>query len=196
VGELVLGNRVIVIGDSLLAGTAPRNDGQMCEALNGFGWDVEVDAEPGRFVEFGHEVLDQRLRPDGGDDWDAAAIMLGNQFDGDLSAFTKSLDELLERLAPRPTLIYTLTETDADRVALNEVIRDRPRFHPNLVVIDWAEITAGDPDALLVDGGPFLTPEGTDRLVLFTAAALGTAPGEPPGECLPSLFTDDSAIVL
>jgi hypothetical protein len=94
-------------------------------------------------------------------------------------------------------VIYTLTETDVGRAALNDVIRDRPRFHSNLVVIDWAEITsADDADLLLVDDGPFLTEEGSGRLVLFTAAALGEPPGEPPGECLPSVFTDDSAIVL
>lgn len=197
VGEQVLGNRIIVIGDSLFAGTAPRNDGIMCDVLTSFGWDVELDAEPGRFVEFGGVVLDQRLRPDGGDDWDAAAIFVGNQFDGDVESFTRELDEALTRLAPRPTLIYTLTETDTDRAALNEVIRDRPRFHPNLKVIEWAEITsADDADLLLVDNGPLLTDEGSGRLVLYTAEALGRAPGDTEGDCLPSVFTDDSAIVL
>jgi hypothetical protein len=196
VGSLVLGNRIILIGDSVLASTASRNDGVMCEALTGFGWDVEVDAEPGRFIEFGNEVLDQRLRPDGGDDWDVAAIMLGNQFDGDLTGFARELDDLLERLAPRPILLYTVTETDAERDALNEVIRDQPRYHPNLVIIDWAEISASGAEELLVDGGPQLTEEGSSRLVLYTAGALQQAPGEPPGECLPSIFTDDSAIVL
>jgi hypothetical protein len=196
VGQVVLGNRLIVIGDSLMASTAPRNDGVMCEALNGFGWDVEVNAEPGRFIEFGHEVLDQRFRPDGGDDWDAAVVMFGNQYDGDLVEFTRSLDELLRRLAPRPVVIYTVTETDAERAELNEMIRDRPRYHLNLVVIDWAEITAVDAEILLVDDGPLLTEEGSRRLVLYTAAALREAPGEPPGDCLPSVFTDDSAIVL
>jgi hypothetical protein len=171
----------------------------MCEALVGFGWDVEVDAEPGRFVEFGHDVIDARLRPDAGLDWDVAAVMLGNHLDGDVDAFARELDELLDRLAPRPTILYTVTEVDADRAEINRVIRDRPRFHPNVVVVDWAEISAADPDLLLVDGGPEVTEEGSGRLVLVTAGALGPAPGgggADPGECLPSEFTDDSAIVL
>jgi hypothetical protein len=49
---------------------------------------------------------------------------------------------------------------------------------------------------LLVDGGPAVTEDGSGRLVLYTAAALGEAPGGTLGECLPPVFTDDSAIVL
>jgi len=45
-GELVAGNRAIVIGDSIFASTAPRFSGSMCERLNEAGWDVEIDAEP------------------------------------------------------------------------------------------------------------------------------------------------------
>ena len=46
-GELVTGNRVIMVGDSIFASTAPRFGGSMCERLNEAGWDVEINAEPG-----------------------------------------------------------------------------------------------------------------------------------------------------
>ncbi len=197
IGELVFGNRVLFVGDEIMASTAPRFDGAMCDALNGFGWDVEIAAEPGRFVEFGRQVFDVRLSEDDDDeDFDVVAIMLGNQFDGDREAFARQFDELIVDAAPRPVIVYTLTEVDEDRTALNEFIRERPRFHRHVVVVDWAELAAADPDLLLVDGGPQLTEDGSDRLVIFTAAELDRAPEDPPGECLPSMFTDDTAIVL
>ena len=58
VGQQVAGNRIILIGDSILASTARRFGGEMCDGLVPLGWVVEVDAEPGRFVEFGNRVLD------------------------------------------------------------------------------------------------------------------------------------------
>jgi len=199
IADSVVGYRMLLIGDTLLASTAPRNDGIMCKVLTDFGWTIEIDAEPGRFIEFGDDVLDERLEPSDGEPWDVAAIMFGNHFDGDLDAFVRRLDTLLERLSPRPTIVYTLSELDDDAVAINEIIRQLPRSSPNVVVVDWAAATEADPDGLLAGDGPQLTEEGSGLLVLYTAAALGKTPnGErgEPGECLPSVFVDDSAIVL
>ncbi|MGA0388875.1 MAG: hypothetical protein ACO3O3_06175, partial [Ilumatobacteraceae bacterium] len=55
-GELVTGNRALIVGDSIFASTAPRFGGSMCERLNEAGWDVEINAEPGRFIAFAREV--------------------------------------------------------------------------------------------------------------------------------------------
>ncbi len=194
--DAVVGNRVLMIGDTVMAATAPRNDGIMCEVLNEFGWDVEIDAEPGRFVEFGQRVLDERLEPVEAEPWDVGAVLLGNHFDGDLDGYRRELDAVLDRLSPRPTIVYTLSEIGPDAVAINEVIRALPRTRPNVVIINWDEATGLEPDLLLEDGGPQPTSEGAGRLVLFTAAALGRFPPEGGGECLPSEFTDDSAIIL
>jgi hypothetical protein len=199
VADAVVGYRVLVIGDTVLASTAPRNDGIMCDVLTGFGWTVEIAAERGRFVEFGHGVLDERLDGGDGEPWDVAAVMFGNQFDGDLPAFVGQLERLLDRLAPRPTLVYTVSELDDDAAAINEVIRELARAYPSVVVIDWAAATADDVGEMFEDEGPELTEEGSGVLVLYTAAALGKTPGGErgePGECLPSVFVDDSAIVL
>ena len=86
IADSVIGTRVLLIGDSVLASTSLRNDGTMCEVLASFGWTVEIAAEPGRFIEFGDVVLDQRLEPSDGTSWDVAGVMLGNQFDGDLGS--------------------------------------------------------------------------------------------------------------
>ena len=196
IGDAVDGNRLLMIGDSVLAATAPRSGGIACDVLTGFGWAVEIAAEPGRFVEFGDTVLDERLAPDSGDDWDVAVIMLGNFFDGDVDAYGATLDAMLERLAPRPVLLFTLSEVDDDHAVLNDVIRSIAAARSHVVVIDWAALTAAEPEKLLDGGGPGLTDEGAGRLVLFTAAALGEAPDAGAGECLPPVFTDDSAIVL
>lgn len=189
---------ILLIGDTALASTAPRNDGAMCDSLAGFGWTVEIAAEPGRFVEFGQQVVDERLSAPDAEQWDVAAVMLGNHFDGDINAFAEQYDALLDRLWPRPTLVYTLPEVSDDAVAINRVIRAKARLRANVVLADWAAETQteSDRDDLLDDGGPQLTAAGAERLVLLTAAALGRTPDGEPGECLPSVFTDDSAIVL
>jgi hypothetical protein len=217
IGDAVDGPRLLVIGDSVMASIAPRNDGIACDVLPALGWQVEIAAEPGRFVEFGEVVLDELLRPEPGDDWDAVAVMLGNQFDDDIDEYRAALDAFLERISPRPTILYTVSEVDDQLAAVNEVIRDEANLRPNVVLIDWAELTAAEPDVLLDDGGPRPTREGSGRLVLFTAAALGDAPvgaaasqvgssvasSEPPvdvaveqGQCFEPVFADDSAIVL
>ena len=58
-----IGNRVLVIGDSIMASTATRYTGYMCDELVPLGWAVEVEAEPSRFIDFGNVVLDKRLDP-------------------------------------------------------------------------------------------------------------------------------------
>ena len=61
VGGRVDGNRVLLVGDSIFASTAKRYGGEMCNALQPLGWQVAVEAEPGRFASFGVEVLQRRI---------------------------------------------------------------------------------------------------------------------------------------
>jgi hypothetical protein len=191
----VFGNRILLIGDTVLASTAPRHDGVMCDVLAAFGWQAEIAAEFGRFVDFGRTVVEARVTPTE-PDWDAAAVMLGNHFDGDLDGFEAELNDLVAALAPRPTLVYTLAEVDADRTAVNTIIRDLPRFHPNVVVLDFADVVADDPDVVLADTPSGLSEEGLGRLALHTAATLGEPPTTDNAGCVPPVFVDDSAIVL
>jgi hypothetical protein len=192
IGERVTGNRLIMIGDSILASTSRRYTGEMCLGLVPLDWAVEVDAEKSRFIDFGTRVLNARLDPEGGVDWDVAAVFLGTNYGGDAAVYTRELDEILGRLAPRPTLLYTVTEFKPNRAEVNEAIRSMLAYYPNVQIIDWAQITEDDPSLLGADGY-HPSPTGISRLVLETAIALGGAPTGGGGDCLSSRFTDDSA---
>jgi hypothetical protein len=188
----VLDHRLLLIGDTVLAATTPRAGGIMCDVVAGFGWDVAIEAEPGRPIEFAVDVLDER--PTG--DWDVVGLMFGHHVPGTIDEFERSLDTVLDRLGPRPVILYTVTETSAEQVDVNRVLRERVRSRPNVVLVDWAEATALEPDVVLDDGGPSPSDEGAGRLALFTAALLGRTPSGEVGSCVEPLFTDDSAIVL
>jgi hypothetical protein len=191
IGQEVDGDRLIVIGDSILASTAPRFGGTLCDALTDAGWTVEIDAEPGRFLAFADRVLDQRLNPGDGTDWSAAVMFFGSNFDGSVDGFESLLDELLARLDPRPVLLLTVTEFQENRFDLNEIIR--ARAGDRVRIIDWARITAAEP-GLLANDGLHLSRAGQNRLVTELALALGVAPtlsSVGVGTCLPTLFTDD-----
>ena len=196
VGERVEGNRLIVIGDSITASIARRYGGEMCFALLPFGWAVEVNAEVARFVDFGTRVLDRRLRPDSGVDWDAAVVFLGSNYGGDQERYRAELFDILDRLAPRPTVLVTVTEFRTNRAEVNEVVRSMVDYYPQVQVLDWAVITAED-RSLLSGDGLHLSADGRARLAIELAAMLGQAPSTngdvPAGECLSSSFTDDSA---
>ena len=99
------GNRVIMIGDSVLASISNRYGNQLCTELVPRRWVVEVDAEVGRRIEFGRQVLAKR----GDDDWDAAVILLGNNYGGDADAYGRELGLLLDELGPIPVVLVTVT---------------------------------------------------------------------------------------
>ena len=193
IAEQVNGNRLIVVGDSILASTASRYGGELCDGLNPLGWSVEVDAEPGRFVEFGNEVLEDRLPDDDndGEDFDAAIVHLGTNYDLDQENYVEQLNEILFRLAPRPTLLMTVTEYRPQWVEVNQSINDLARLYDNVTVVDWEKI-ARNPGVLSRDG-LHPGPQGEDVLVELLAVALGEV-GADEGECLRSTFTDDSAV--
>ncbi len=182
IGERVEGNRLLMIGDSILASTSRRYTGEMCLGLVPLDWAVEVDAEKSRFIDFGTRVLNARLDPEAGVDWDAAAVFLGTNYGGDIEVYTRELDAILGRLAPRPTLLYTVTEFRPNRADVNAAIQNMLAFYPNVQIIDWAKITAEDPSLLGADGY-HPSPAGISRLVLETAIALGGAPTGAGGDC-------------
>lgn len=185
-------HRVLLIGDTALAAATPRAGGIMCDVLTGFGWDVAIEAEPGRPLEFATEVLDTV----GDEEWDVVGLMFGHHLPDSVEDYAQSLDELLDRLAPRPVVVFTVAELGEEQVAVNQVLRDRSSSRPNVVLVDWAESVAAEPDVLLDGGGPRPTDEGAGRLALFTAALLSRTPDGRSGTCVEPIFTDDSAIVL
>ena len=173
-----------------MASTARRYGGELCKAVVPDGWDVEVDAETGRFIDFGERVLDRRLD----DDFDAAVVMLGNNYGANPDVFRDGLEQIVDDLAPRPTILYTVTMFEPNRADVNDIIYDVAMAHDNVRVIDWAGETAKDP-ALLGGDGLHLSDAGRARFAALLADELGRAPGDygTEGECLSSQFTDDSA---
>lgn len=192
--DAVLGRRVLLIGDTALAVTAPRADGIMCELVTDFGWDTVIEAEYGRTVEFAAQVLDERLDDPAG--WDVVGLMFGHHLSGTVDDFERTLDDVLDRLDDHVVVLYTVAEIGDDQSAVNRVIAERDRSRPNVVVVDWADAVAAEPDKLLDDDGPVPSVEGAGRLALFTVALLGEVPGDVTGECLEPLHVDDRAVVL
>jgi hypothetical protein len=192
VGVAADGNRVLLIGDSILASTSSRYGGQMCEALVPLGWQVAVEAEPSRFIDFGNrvldEVLDENAAPE--DDWHAAVVFLGSNYGGDEVVYEAELREILDRLAPRPTLLFTVTEYRSNYTEVNEVVRRLGTEYGNVTVLDWQAISQ-TPGVL---SGDRLHPTEKGREVLAQAVAAALGPiGVGEGTCLRSAFRDDSA---
>ena len=192
-GELVTGNRVILVGDSIFASTAPRFGGSMCERLNEGGWDVEINAEPGRFIGFARKVLKVRFAPDQGLDWDVAVMFFGSNYRESPTSFRSTLESLIDDLSPRPVLLLTVTEFRQSRKEVNYIIHDVGAQNTNVHILDWARITAAEPGLLNADG-LHLSTEGENRITTEIALALGpanTLVTDGEGDCLPTLFIED-----
>ncbi|MCE2735374.1 MAG: SGNH/GDSL hydrolase family protein [Acidimicrobiaceae bacterium] len=186
-GSVAAGNRLLVIGDSILAGTASRYGGALCSAVVPLGWRVAVEAEAGQLVGFGRTVLRDRIY----EGWDAAVVFLGTNYGGSKENYERDLTRIVESLAPRPTLLLTATLFRDSMQQVNEVIRVVASRNTHVSVLDWG--TASVQPGLLNKDRVHPTNAGRAVLVSSIAAALGTAP-ETPGACLPAKFTDDSLV--
>ena len=178
-----------MIGDSVMASTSSRYGGEMCDSVVTEGWDVEVDAETGRFIDFGDKVLDQRLDAD----FDVVVIMLGNNYGANPDVFEEYFRDLVERLDDRPVILSTVTVFQPNRTEVNNILYDIAQDFENIRVLDWAGET--EANAALTGGdGLHLSDLGRARFAEMVADELGDAPGSTSrdGECLRSSFTDDS----
>ena len=186
-GSRADGNKLIVLGDSILAATASRYGGAMCSALVPLGWSVAVEAEAGQMVGFGRTVLKDRIY----EGWNAAVVFLGTNYGGSATNYSRDLTAIVDALAPRPTLLLTATLFKPVMQDVNAVIRTVASKYPNVVVLDWGT-AAAQPGLMNRDN---VHPNDTGRQVLVgsIAAALGNAP-MGTGSCLPSKYTDDSLV--
>jgi hypothetical protein len=187
IGTLVTGNRLIMIGDSITASAAKRYGGEFCNTLVPLGWQVEVDAEPSRFVDFGNSVLDKRLSAQ----WDAAYVFLGSNYLGDQLSYRKQLEKIVQRLSPMPVLLLTVTLFEDSRQEVNDAITLVSAEFPNVHVLDWGSIAAADAPTILRGDGLHLTNEGRAVLASTVAGVMGPAPAEP-GKCLSTSFSNDA----
>lgn len=186
-GTNAAGNRLLVIGDSILSGTASRYGGAMCSALVPLGWRVAVEAEAGQMVGFGRTVLKNRIY----EGWDAGVVFLGTNYGGNQKNYERDLTAIVDALAPRPTLLLTATLNRPTMQQVNETIRTVASKYSNVSVLDWG--TTSIQPGLLNRDRVHPTDAGRQVLVASIAAAIGTAP-ETPGACLPSKYTDDSLV--
>ena len=186
-GASATGNRILLIGDSILASTSRRYTNDTCLALVPLGWQVEVEAEVSRPIAFADTVLDSRLKAG----WNAAVIFLGTNYGNDEKDYLRRLNDAITRLGDIPIVLVTVTEHDTEVHEVNDTIRAIVDVYPNLSIVDWQQITTAYP-TLLNEDGIHPTPDGRKVLAEAIANRLGPAPTQP-GDCLKSYFTDDSA---
>ncbi len=188
IGPKVSGNRLLMIGDSIMASTSSRYGNEMCDALVPLGWQVAIEAEASRFAEFGVRVLDQRLKAEAG--WDAAVVFLGTNYEGNKDSYAKQMRKIVAKLAPRPVLLVTTSLFRNSQREVNAAINVIAGESENVSVLDWETIS--EEKSVLNKDGVHLTDKGRSVFAIAVARALDIAPFRE-GECLESKFRDDSA---
>lgn len=187
VGGRVDGNRVLLVGDSILTSTAKRYTNEMCQALEPLGWQVAVEAEPGRFASFGVEVLERRIDAI----WDVVIIYLGTNYEGNEDSLRRQFDRMFEITKGVETVVLTTgLFRDAQRT-VNRVIKDSADEFDHVHVLDWSRIAGLD--GVTVRDRIHLSEVGRAALTQTIARALDYAPFREPS-CLDPRFTDDSGI--
>ena len=185
VGEVADGPRLLMIGDSILAAVSRRYTNLACQELTPLGWQVSIEAEVGRAVEFGPRVLTAKMD----ETWHAAVVFLGTNYWRDQERYEADLVKTLDRLEPRPTVLLSVSEWRSDQRDVNEVIADQVLARDNLWFVDWKSIS--ETPGVLSSDGIHPSDEGNELLVSSLAEVLGRAPGDEKGSCLPSEFSDD-----
>ena len=189
VGEVAVGPRLLLIGDSILAGLSRRFGNAACQTLTPLGWQVSVEAEVGKAIDLGLRVVNKKL-PQG---FDAAVIFLGTNYGAKQDFYQETLNKILDELSPRPVIIFTVTEFKPIIKEVNMVIEEELRTRPNLWLIDWREISKAP--GILWNDKIHPSVQGNVVLLQELVKVLGTAPGAESGTCLKSEFTDDSPLV-
>ena len=187
-GSVAKGNRLLMIGDSILSSVAKRYGNEACSLLVPQGWNVALEAEAGQFVDFGMKVLDKRWN----EGWDAVLIELGTNYAGSKESYRKAMENILDTIGDVPVVIMNTTEFRAAQREVNSVIDDLVDKYENATLLDWAAITT----TRSVLGGDRIHPSPRGRVVLATAIAraAGVAPTSP-GDCMKVYFQDDSRVL-
>lgn len=187
-GAVAKGNRLLMIGDSILSSIAKRYGNEACGLLVPQGWNVALEAEAGQFVEFGLDVLDKRWN----EGWDAVVIELGTNYAGSQDRYRATLEKILDRIGDKPVVLANTTVFRAPQKEVNAVVDEIVERYPNVSLLDWAAISKS-PSVL---SGDRIHPTPKGRVVLATAIAraAGIAPTSP-GDCMKVYFQDDSRVL-
>jgi hypothetical protein len=186
IGPQVRGPRVLMIGDSILSSTSSRYGNEMCDVMVPLGWQIEIEAEASRFIEFGSKVLDSRLTAG----WDSALVFLGTNFAGNLEDYEYKLRSIFDRLSPMPFVVVTTSLFRDAQKDVNTVITALAQQYDNVTVLDWAQISKNP--GVLSDDRVHLSKLGRTVFAAAVARSFGFAP-PGTGACLPSVFRNDSS---
>ena len=156
-------NSVMVVGDSVLLGTASAIP------LVTSHWLVTYDAEGNRRLAQAIDLFDERRDEIG----EAVVIHLGNNFiPGERGDFETQVEAVMVQLWFVPRVVWvTVAEVSPSRVAMNETIREASERWPNMRVADWAPILAEHPEWTW--DGMHLTPDGRQAMARLIADTLG-----------------------
>lgn len=186
IGPQVRGPRVLMIGDSILSSVSSRYGNELCDVMVPLGWQVEIEAEASRFIEFGSKVLDSRLAAG----WDSALVFLGTNFAGNLDNYEFTLRSIFDRLSPMPFVVVTTPVFRDAQNDVNTVITAVAQQYDNVTVLDWAQIAMNR--GVLRNDRVHLSKIGRSVFAAAVARAFGFAP-PATGACLPSVFRNDSS---
>lgn len=189
IGPQVQGSRLLMVGDSIFASTSSRYGNEMCETLTKLGWQVAVEAEAGRFVDFGQKVLRSRQ----GEGWDGVVVFLGTNYDGNEMNYETRLRDIVEIVWPTPIVLLTTALFRDTQREVNDVILRVKDEYDNVTVLDWEKIAATP--GVIGSDRVHLTTDGRAVLAASVARALEFAPDRNNGACLDSRFRDDSAVL-
>lgn len=185
IGQVAEGPRLLLIGDSILATVARRYNNKACRRLVPLGWQMAIEAEIGKSIEFGPEVLKAKLD----ERWDAAVVFLGTNYWQTPEVYERLLGSMLDKLSPRPIALLTTSMYRPEQREVNDAIEAEARNRDNVWLVDWESISKSD--GVLSGDGIHPSTEGNDLLVAVLAKVLGNAPGGGAGKCLESEFVED-----
>lgn len=185
IGQVADGPRLLLVGDSIFATVARRFNNKACRRLVPLGWQMVIEAEIGKSIEFGPEVLTAKLD----ERWDAAVVFLGTNYWQTPEVFQRLLGAMLDELSPRPIALFNTSMYRPEQREVNDAIEDEARNRDNVWLVDWESISKSD--GVLSGDGVHPSMEGNDLLVAVLAKVLGNAPGGGSGKCLESEFVED-----
>ena len=187
-GSVAKGNRLLMIGDSIMASISKRYGNEACGLMVPQGWNVALEAEAGQFAEFAGKVLDQRWS----EGWDAVVIGLGSNYDGNKDRYRTAMEKAIARVSPLPVLLVNTTEFRSKQAEVNAIIEELVAANENITLLDWRTISATR--SLRSNDGIHPSPDGRVVLATAIARAVGIAPSAP-GDCMKVNFQDDSRVL-
>lgn len=185
IAERVAGNKLLMVGDSIFAGAASRYGNEACSTLVPLDWQVDVEAESGRAIDFGERVVRQMV-PQG---WDVIVFFLGTNYGGNEVGYREYLVKALDHIGPdTPVILLTTTVYAAKQEEVNTIIREEAASRPNITVLDWAAMS--EAPGMLSGDGYHPTELGRQTMMDAVSLLVGRAPLSP-GKCLQSKNRSD-----